>query len=248
MPRRARPKRVRRKHDGGGHRQHRDQQHRQVDGVALGHDGEHAPDGAGDLLFPVGDGMADQLGHAEGQHREIGAAQVQHQRAHHHRHAGGDAGAQHDGRGPALALDGQRAGVGADAEEGRGGQRQVARAAAEQAPAGGQRDVHQAGQCHRHHELAAVVGNGQRPAGEAEEHQQVAGKSWRSFIADQSAAAGHRRIDKAPAMEYRHTLGFGVNSSSRVAAHSHQAVRGNSTGLVGGLSRPPVSMPASSTR
>ena len=163
-------------HDRRGHGQHRDQQHRQVDGVALGHHGEHAADGAGDLLFPVGDGMADQLGHAEGQHREVGAAQVQHQRAHHHRHAGGDAGAEHDGHGPARLLQHERAGVGADAEEGRGGQRQVARGAAEQAPAGGQRDVHQAGQRQRDDELAGEGGDRDGPAGEAEEHQQVAGE------------------------------------------------------------------------
>src|SRR6185295_7643871 len=59
-------------------------------------------------------------------------------------------------------------------EERGGGERQVARAAAEQRPARRQRHVHEAGERQRNDELAAVGGQGERPAGDAEEHEQVA--------------------------------------------------------------------------
>ena len=49
-------------------------------------------------------GVADQLGHAEGQHREIGAAQVQHRRAHHHRHRAREPRAERDRRRPVEAA------------------------------------------------------------------------------------------------------------------------------------------------
>eukprot|EP01136_Pigoraptor_vietnamica_P024800 Opistho-1_new@78151 len=125
-----------------GHRAHRQGQHGEVDGVALGHHAEHPAHGAGDLLFEVGHGVADQLGHAEGQHRKIGAAQMQHRCAHDHRHHGGNAGAQRNRGEPGHVLQRDGAGVGADAEKGRGRQRQVAGAAAKQAPARGQRHIH----------------------------------------------------------------------------------------------------------
>ena len=82
--------------------------------------------------------------------------------------------AQPDGGRPAQRLDQQRAGVGANAEERRGGQREVARGAAEQRPARRERDVHQAGERHGHGELAGEAGQRDGPAGEAEEDQQVA--------------------------------------------------------------------------
>ena len=90
--------------DRGEHRGDREAEHRQVDRVALRHDRQHPSDRAGDLLLEVGDRVADQLGHAEGQDREVGAAQVQHRRAHDHRHGGGDRRAEADRRQP-----GQRA-------------------------------------------------------------------------------------------------------------------------------------------
>jgi hypothetical protein len=74
--------------------------------------------GTGDRLLEVGDGVANQLRHAEGEHGEVGAAQMQHGRTHHHRDCGGDQRAEGDGLEPARALQHQRAGIGTDAEEG----------------------------------------------------------------------------------------------------------------------------------
>eukprot|EP01136_Pigoraptor_vietnamica_P017073 Opistho-1_new@61740 len=130
-----------------------DQQHREVHRLVAGHHREHAAYGAGHLLFDKGDRMSDQLRHAKGQHREIGAAQVQHGRAHHHRHRGGNQCAAQDHQRPGQHGQQRGAGVGTNAEEGRRGQRQVARGAAKQRPAGGQRDVHQAAEQHRRGEL-----------------------------------------------------------------------------------------------
>jgi len=80
--------------------------------------------------------MADEFGHAKGQDGEVGAAQVQHQRAHEHRQQRRDQRSQRHHLPPGPSLDQQRAGVGTDAEEGRRGQRQVASGATEQRPTG----------------------------------------------------------------------------------------------------------------
>ncbi|MCY1369223.1 hypothetical protein D9M69_562480 [compost metagenome] len=98
--------------------------------------------------------MANQLRHAEGQHREVGAAQVQHGRAHQHRHRARDGRAAQDDQRPGQHLEQCGARVRAEPEEGRGGERQVARGTAEQRPARGQRDVHQAAERDRRDELA----------------------------------------------------------------------------------------------
>ncbi|OQB99015.1 MAG: hypothetical protein BWX79_03239 [Alphaproteobacteria bacterium ADurb.Bin100] len=160
--------------DGNGHRQHRQAKDREVDGVAIGNHRQHTAHGARYLLFEIADGMTDQLGHAEGQHREIGPTQMQHGRPHHHRDHRGKAGTQGNGSPPAQRLQHQRTGVGANAEERGRRQRQVARTAAEQRPARRQRDIHQAGQHHRDDEFAAVVRQGHGPSSQAEQDQQIA--------------------------------------------------------------------------
>ena len=88
-----------------------------------------------------GDELADQLGQAEAEDHEVDAAQAQGREADDGRHDDADGGRDQQHQRPGQALDEDGRGVGADAEERHGRQRDVARGAGEQAPGRGQHRV-----------------------------------------------------------------------------------------------------------
>ena len=171
--------------DRGGHRGDRDRQHREVDRVALGHHRQHAAHRAGDLLLEVGDrrgGSARSCRRSAPRSRcRAGAAPAAPMTT---ATRGRDRRAEQ--RSPAARAASPSVSalrVGADAEERRGRERQVARGAAEQRPARRQRHVHQAGQRQRDDELAGDRTAAPAPSRRAPNSTSQVARSGRAFIA-----------------------------------------------------------------
>ena len=172
--------------DEGAQRQHQGQHGQQLPvDIELGDLHEHiAAQVLGDVDFPPGDELLDQLGQAEAEDHKVHARQPQrgqpHDQGHDQAHAGRNA--EHGGPGQGLAEHGGD--IGAHAEEGDGGQRDIARGPREQRPGRGQHAVHQDAD----HEREVVLVR--QPARQQGKAQQSGGADQ----PDQNFFAAHRAV------------------------------------------------------
>ena len=112
-----------------------------IDRLLAGRQEDVAADGAGDVDLVPDDKLAGELGEAEGEDDEVDAAETERRQADDQRHGDADQRRHCHHARPGHGLGKHRHGVGADAEERRGRQRNVARRTGEQCPGGGEHRI-----------------------------------------------------------------------------------------------------------
>ena len=130
-----------------------------------------AADRPRDLHLVPGDDLADEFGKAEGEDDEEDASEPQRRQADDEGHRDADRGSDGDDAGDRHRLGQDRHGVGADAEEGGGGERDVAGRAGEQRPGGGEHHIAQ----HADAEGEEVAVGDEREAGQRGDHHDQQG-------------------------------------------------------------------------